>query len=114
MKTLKICVIATMITALIMLSCAVAFSANAEEFGEFYPRLSVVVERHADTVICRDKDGHEWTFYCDESDEWEKGDLCNLLMWNNSTDITEHEIIDVYWAGYTENIDRYIHMNGWR
>jgi hypothetical protein len=40
MKTLKICAIATMITAIIMLSCAVALSANAEEFREVYPRLS--------------------------------------------------------------------------
>lgn len=114
MKTLKICAIATMVTAIIMLSCAVAMSANAEDFGEFYPRLTVVVERHTDVVICQDREGHLWSFFCDESDGWTTGDLCNLLMWNNSTDVTEHEVIDVYWEGYTESIDSFCRVTEWR
>lgn len=112
MKTLKIAVIATIITSIIMLSCAVGFSANAEEYGEFYPRLSIVIETHENTVICQDKEGNLWAFFSDEN-EWTIGDICNLLMWNNSEDITNHEVIEVYWEGHTENIDLFLLINKW-
>ena len=100
MKETKICIIALLITCLIIVSCAYAMPAQAEScnpnFGEFYPRLSVVVERQGDKVICQDQEGNLWSFFCDESDEWNTGDLCNLLMWNSSEDVTEHEVIEVY------------------
>ena len=99
MKLFKICIIATMITVIIILTCAVAISAEAAScnpnFGEFYPRLSVVVSRDDDMVICEDQDGNLWAFFCD-TDEWKIGDLCNLLLWNISEDVTNHEVIEAY------------------
>ena len=116
MKALKICAIATMVTAIIMLSCAFALSAGAEEYGEFYPRLTVVVSidnvPNESRIYCQDKNGNIWSFYSDDT-TWVKGDIVNLLMWNNSDDITEHEIIEVYLEGHTENIELFFEINGW-
>lgn len=100
MKNLKIALIATFITALLIVSCACAVPACAEgknpNFGEFYPRLSIVVEVHEDVVICEDREGNLWAFY---GDEWKVGDLCNLLMWNLDEDIEKHEVIEAYYEG---------------
>lgn len=115
MKSIKIVV--TVITICIMISCAFTMTACADgnpEFGEFYPRLSVVVERHTDTIICRDKEGNLWTFFCEEDDGWEVGDLCNLLMWNVDEDITLHEVVEVYWEGYVEDLGLFFTIAGWR
>lgn len=118
MKELKIIAIATVIAICIMVSCAFAMPASAEgvnpEFGEFYPRLTIVMNRMGDTVICRDKDGNLWEFFCDTTDTWAIGDICNLMMWNRSKDVTEHEIIEVYWEGYTDSLASFFSLNGWR
>lgn len=100
--------------------CAIA-TATAEvgDRGEFYPRLTVVVEREqiADTdlwvIYCQDKDGNVWTFYDDEG-EWNIGDIANLLMWNMGECEEEDEIIEVYWEGYTENPAEFFSLEGWR
>ena len=84
-------------------------SAHAESL---YPRLCIVIEVYNGIVICQDKGGNLWAFY-NEDDEWEVGDICNLLMDDNSDDITEHEIVEVFWEGYTENIDLFFVLNGW-
>ena len=64
MKEVKVVIIATIITVLILVSTACALPAKAEsDRGEFYPRLAVVVgyERIGDTdewiIDCMDKDG---------------------------------------------------------
>lgn len=112
MKTTKIIIIATIITIMLICSVAYAMPAHAEDYGEFYPRLTVVVEVEGNTVICRDREGNLWEFFSDEHD-WTCGDICNLLMWNVSDDATEHEIVEVYWEGYTENIDMFFLFNNW-
>lgn len=119
MKTLKICAIAAIITSVIILSCAVAMSAQAES-GEFYPRLTIVMGKVAIdnglwVVSCHDKNGNIWEFF-DDVDEWNRGDICNLLMWNMGEQEEEEDdvIIEVYWEGYTENVDEFFQANGWR
>lgn len=118
MKQFKISIIATVITAIIIVGCSIAFSAAmAEDYGEFYPRLTVVVDsKHVDNewiVYCVDHEGNIWAFYDDEG-EWERGDIANLLMWNIiSESIEEHEIINVYWSGYIEDIDSFLSVE-WR
>ena len=125
MKELKIIAIATIITICIMVSCAFAMPAQAEtmnpNYGEFYPRLAIVVEREEgarikgdyDTITCRDKEGNLRQFFCDRTDDWDTGDICNLMMWNNSQDVTKHEIIEVYWEGYTSDLNDLLSLFGW-
>lgn len=118
MKEVKIIIIAVVVTIAIIFSCAYAMPANAEgknpNFGEFYPRLSIVIQRHPDAVICQDKEGNLWAFLCDESDGWQVGDLCNLMMWNTDENIENHEVIEVYWEGYVEHISEFFSLDGWR
>lgn len=121
MKQTKLIIAATIITIIIMLSCAYALPAVAEvgNRGEFYPRLTVVVEKEqiADTglwvIYCQDKNGNVWGFYDDEG-EWNIGDIANLLMWNMSEREEEDEIIEVYWEGYTENPTGFFSLEKWR
>jgi hypothetical protein len=106
MKSTKIVIIATIITAIIMISTAFAMPASAEvgDRGEFYPRLAVVTsyERIGDTglwvITCTDKDGEEWAFYGEEEDA-HIGNVFNLLMWNMGEAEEEDEIVEVYYEG---------------
>ena len=121
MKQTKVIIAATIATIVIMLSCAYAMPAVAEvgDRGEFYPRLTLVVEKEqiANTdlwiIYCQDKDGNVWSFYDDEG-EWSIGDIANLLMWSMGEHEEDDTIIEVYWEGYTENIDNFFQMEGWR
>lgn len=73
------------------------------EHGEMYSKLTVVIESTKIDdlwlVSCRDREGNVWAFWDDEGN-WAYGDIANLLMW----DLEEDEIIEVYWEGYTENV----------
>lgn len=121
MKEIKIIAIAVAITIVMMIATACAMPACAEsnpDYGEFYPRLSIMISSiHADNglwvITCQDKEGNRWAFFSDE-DDWQTGDICNLLMWNIDTDITLHEVVEVYWEGYTEEISLWKQINGWR
>lgn len=110
MKTTKIIIIATIITIMLICSVACAMPAHAEEeHGEFYPRLTVVVGwgkigEGLRIVYCMDKQGEIWSFY-DEEEEWDAGDVANLLMWDTGKDVETHEIIEVYYEGHLEAID---------
>ena len=103
MKNTKIVTIATIITIIIIALCGVA-TANAEDRGEFYPRLAVVTawEQISDTdlwiIDCTDKDGKVWSFYGEEEDA-EIGNIFNLLMWNIGEVEEEDEIVEVYYEG---------------
>lgn len=81
--------------------------------GEVYPKLVVVIEStKVDDlwlVSCRDREGNVWAFWDDEG-TWAYGDIANLLMW----DLEEDEIIEVYWEGYTENVQSFFQTMGWR
>ena len=120
MKEAKISIVATIITIIMLLATAFAMPAGAEEAdrGEFYPKLAVVVDSSKlDSklwiVTCLDREGHEWTFYDDEGD-WEIGDIANLTMWNMGENEEDDELIEVYWEGYTENIELFFQIMGWR
>lgn len=81
--------------------------------GEMYPKLAVVIEStKVDDlwlVSCRDREGNVWAFWDDEG-TWAYGDIANLLMWG----LEEDEIIEVYWEGYTENVQSFFQTMGWR
>ena len=107
MKTTKIAIIATIITIIIVALCGVA-TANAEDRGEFYPRLAVVTayERLGDTdewiIDCTDKDGNVWSFFGEKEDA-HIGNIFNLLMWNLNEREENDEIIEVYYEGCLDN-----------
>ena len=107
MKTTKIAAIATIITIIVIALCGVA-TANAEDHGEFYPRLAVVTafERLGDIdewiIDCTDKDGNVWSFYGEKEDA-HIGNIYNLLMWNMGEAEEDDEIIEVYYEGRMDN-----------
>lgn len=109
MKTIKTAIVATIITCVLIIGCACTIPASAEEYGEFYPLLTVVTdiweEEQGYVIECTDKTGNQWCFFS-EDDSWQPGDIANLLMWNISESQYEHEIIEVYWEGYVENISQ--------
>lgn len=109
MKTIKTAIIATIITCAIIIGCACTVPACAEDYGEFYPLLTVVTDTWQDgdwyIVECTDKTGNQWRFFS-EDDSWQPGDIANLLMWNIGESQYEHEIIEVYWEGYVESISQ--------
>ncbi len=118
-KTMRTAIIATAVTIIILLSCAYAIPAGAEKAdrGEFYPKLAVVTKTEQLgrlwLVSCEDKEGNIWAFYDDEG-TWQVGDIANLLMWNLGEREEDDEIIEVYWEGYTENVESFFHVTNWR
>ena len=100
MKTTKVAIIATIITVIIMISCAYAMSAYAEDLAPVYGRFAIIIELDPaeDAVICMDTQGNLWSFF--EIDTWEVGDLCTITFWNNSANIADHEILDVMFEGH--------------
>ena len=119
-KQITVIIIATILTCAILISCSFAIpaGAEAEDHSEFYPRLTVVIEKEqiANTglwvIYCQDKGGNVWAFYDDEG-EWNVGDIANLLMWNLNETEEEDEIIEVYWEGYTENVKTFFQAMNW-
>lgn len=105
--------------AILALFAAFPVYAGAEvgDRGEFYPRLTVVVEKEqlgqTWLITCQDKDGELWAFYNDEG-EWDVGDIANLLMWNMHEREEDDEVVEVYWEGYIEDINLFFQMKGWR
>lgn len=81
--------------------------------GEMYPKLAVIIESTKVNdlwlVSCRDREGNVWAFWDDEG-TWVYGDIANLLMWG----LEEDEIIEVYWEGYTKNVQSFFQTMGWR
>lgn len=111
-------VIAIIITIITLCAIATA-TAEVDNHGRFYPRLTIVVEKEqmADSglwvIYCQDREGNVWAFYDDEG-EWDVGDIANLLMQNISEHEEEDKIIEVYWEGYTENLAEFFSLEGWR
>jgi hypothetical protein len=108
MKGIRAAIIATIVTCLIIVSCAYAMPAGAE--AECLPKLTVVVSKlqigpKLWEVSCLDRQGDEWAFYCDNG-SWDRGDIVNLLMQNNT-------IVEVYWEGYVDNIEDFFQIIGW-
>lgn len=92
----------SLILILIVLSGSVSYADGYNyNYGEFYPRLSIVIDIYDNVVVCLDREGNVWEFFTYEGDDsWTVGDICNLLMWNVSENSNEHEIVEVYWEGH--------------
>ena len=95
-----ILVVITLIALVALVACAVveAKTSKSETVyltnGTYYALTTVVVEvdRDNDTVTCEDYNGHLWEFYGCE--DWEIGDLCNLVMFDCGTaEVTDDVIV---------------------
>ena len=103
------------VTCLMLILLTIVTSAYADmDRGEFYPRLTVVVEcKPIDNeyiIDCVDRNGNIWSFYSE--DTWDIGDMVNLLMWNATGIEIEDEIIEVYYEGYISNLDLFFEITG--
>ena len=116
MKEFKVSMTAVLVFCVIVLSCA-QIGASASELEEYYPKLVVVQHietgRELNVVSCQDRHGEMWVFYSDIGD-YDVGDILILMMWNNGENVYQHEIVEVYWEGYTKNMSQFMKVADWR
>lgn len=121
MKETKICIIAVIITSLIIISTAFALPACAEAAPitsrDYYSKLVAVtsstqLETSIWIVSCQDKDGNIWEFLNDE--ELEQGDILTLLMFRLNEREEDDECMDYMYEGHTDNINLFFQVMGWR
>lgn len=116
-KQIKVIIIATIITACIIISCAYAMPASAES-ADYYTKLTIItghvkIDTGLWVVDCRDKEGHIWCFIDDEG-TWKRGDVANLLMFRLNENEENDEIMEVYWEGFVEDISTFLQVMDWR
>jgi len=121
MKEAKICIIAVIVTCLIIISTAFALPACAEAApvtsGDYYGKLVVVtssvrLETSIWIVSCQDKDGNIWEFLNEEG--LEPGDILTLLMFRLNEREEDDECMDYMYEGHTDNINLFFQVMGWR
>lgn len=114
---IRAAIIATIITCAILISCAYTIPVQAESTKEFYPKLTIVFETEKVgemwIVYCIDKSQNVWSFF-DDDGTWKTGDIANLLMWHLDEHEEEDEIVEIYREGYTDNLEMFFQINGWR
>ena len=106
-STTKIIVIVIAIALMSMFFLPIMGEAETQD-DEFYFRSTIVIDWKIEDdhliVLCQDKEGNQWEFY-EYENFWDEGDICLLKMWNNSDDITQHEIIETYYDGHMRFIE---------
>lgn len=121
MKEVKICIIAVIITSLIIISTSFALPACAEAApvtsADYYGKLVVVtsstrLETSIWVVSCQDKNGNIWEFLNEEG--LEQGDILTLLMFRLNEREEDDECMDYMYEGHTDNINLFLQMTGWR
>lgn len=121
MKEAKICIIAVIVTSLIIISTAFALPAYAEAApvtsADYYGKLVVVtnstqLETSIWIVSCQDKNGNLWEFLNDEG--LEQGDILTLLMFRLNEREEDDECMDYMYEGHTDNINLFFQVMGWR
>lgn len=113
MKETRICIIAVIITCLIIVSTAFALPVHAEANPitneDYYGKLVVVIdsiqiETSIWNVSCQDKNGNIWEFLNDTGD-LRQGDILTLLMFRVNDNEEDDECMDYSWEEHTENLD---------
>ena len=122
MKEFKICIIALIVTSFIIISAAFALPVSAEaapvSSPDYYGKLVVVtssirIETSIWVVSCQDKNGNIWQFLNDTGD-LRPGDILNLLMFRLNANETDDECMDYTKEGYTDNLNSFFQIMGWR
>lgn len=121
MKKTKICIIAIIITNLIIISTVFALPSRAEAApvtsANYYSKLVVVtssiqLETSIWIVSCQDKNGDIWEFLNEEG--LEPGDILTILMFRLNEREEDDECMDYMYEGHTDNINLFLQMIGWR
>lgn len=87
-KFQTICLIIALAITAAFMDLSLAKLYNANQISHFYPLSTTVTEIENDTVTIEDSNGNLWSF--DGAEDWQVGDGCALIMYDNST----REIID--------------------
>lgn len=65
-----------------------------------YPLSTVVECVNGNEITAKDFNGNLWTF-TDNTEDWIKGDICSLIMYDNYTDIIyDDTIIKAQYSGF--------------
>lgn len=114
MKNWKAWIISMAVICTVMLICG---GAIAEQHGEFYPKLAIIIDcvelSDLRYMTCQDKDGNIWGFY-DDDKEYQMNDIVNLLMWNLGEREEGDEIIEVYKEGHVTDAKQFFNTIEWR
>lgn len=122
MKETKICIIALIITCFIIVSTAFAIPAQAEATpitaDNYYGKLVIVtssirIETSIWVVSCQDRKGNILHFLNDTG-VLQQGDILNLLMFRVNENEKDDECMEYTWEGYTENLNMFFQVMGWR
>jgi len=122
MKEAKICIIAVIITSLILISTAFAIPAQAEAnpvtSEDYYGKLVVVIDSvqiktSIWSVSCQDKNSNIWEFL-NYDGSIQQGDILTLLMFRVNSNEEYDECMEYMWEGHTENLEMFFQMMGWR
>ena len=122
MKQFRIAIIATIITSLILVSCALAMPAQAEAnpatSEDYYGKLVVVksstqLEISIWVVECEDKNGNLWHFLNDTGD-LHRGDILTLLMFRLNDNEEDDECMEYMYEGHTDNLEMFFDVMRWR
>lgn len=122
MKQFRIAIIATIITSLILVSCALAMPAQAEAAPitseDYYGKLVAVtnstqLEISTWVVRCKDKDGNYWHLLNDTGD-LHCGDILTLLMFRLNDNKEDDECMEYMYEGHTDNLEMFFDVMGWR
>lgn len=70
--------------------------------NQIYSNTMVIIEVENENVSLMDFNGFIYEFIDEDQKDWEKGDICSLIMDNNGTtdDITDDIIISVKYSGF--------------
>ena len=90
----------------LLLSAVIWFrylNTTAEPEHEIYPTSAIVTEITDDLVTITDFEGRMWQFY-DDCEDWMIGDICAVIMDNNSTNETVYDdiILQTRYCGWVE------------
>lgn len=122
MKEAKICIIAVIVTSLIIISTAFALPACAEAAPvtseDYYGKLVIVtssvrIETSIWVVSCQDKNGDIWQFLNDTG-ELEQGDVLTLLMYRVNENEKDDECMEYMYEGHSRNLEMFFEVMGWR
>ena len=94
------------LTVSVIVATASLFTATPQTNMGFYPMTTVVTDVNygTDEVTCTDFNGNNWVFT--ECEDWNKGDICSMIMCDNGTEIIyDDNIISEHYDGW-KNIEK--------
>ena len=99
MKNIKIIITAVILTCALIIGCAHAIPAYAENEINVFPAVIMACDITEDSVVAVDLNGNKWAFYGVE--DWSIGDIALITTDTKNTETpTDDEIIDTEYGGF--------------